>query len=99
MIDLGITRWSVYDSLDTEESVDLFLELAAEHNDPAYFAKALDKAAIAHEMIATAKMLGVPRESLYRAPNGDLIEFTPPEAAFGAVAPRAARSKSHAVYC
>jgi probable addiction module antidote protein len=67
---IEITQWSVFDDLKTDEDIAGFLEACIEDNDYEFFTKALGIAAKARGINATAKKLGVPRDSLYKGFSG-----------------------------
>jgi probable addiction module antidote protein len=67
---IEITEWNVFDDLKTDEDIAGFLEACIEDNDYEFFTKALGIAAKARGINATAKKLGVPRDSLYKGFSG-----------------------------
>jgi probable addiction module antidote protein len=67
---IKITKWSVFDDLKTDEDIAGFLEACIEDNDYEFFTKALGIAVKARGINATAKKLGVPRDSLYKDLSG-----------------------------
>jgi probable addiction module antidote protein len=65
------TPWSVFDDLKTDTDIAAFLEACIEDNDYEFFGRALGIAANARGINATAKKLGVPRDSLYKSFSGN----------------------------
>jgi len=62
-----ISRWDTTEILETQEDIDVYLEVAFESNDPKQIAKALGNVARVQGMLNIAKQTGLAREHLYNS--------------------------------
>ncbi|WP_105373722.1 addiction module antidote protein [Neorhizobium huautlense] len=60
-------KWDIFEHLDSDERIALFLEAVFEDGDPAVIAAAIGDVARARGMSQVAKDAGLSRENLYRA--------------------------------
>ena len=69
------TKWNIYEQLKTEEDIEGFIEASIEEakndTDPKYLIHALETAARARGMLATAQEAEVDRANLYRILSGE----------------------------
>ena len=69
------TKWNIYEELKTEEDIEGFIEASIEEakndTDPKYLVHALEPAARARGMLATAQEAEVDRANLYRILSGE----------------------------
>ena len=63
------TEWSEFDYLDNEKSIESFMQLVIEENDPKMIALALGTIAKARGINKMAEELGIDRELLYKTPT------------------------------
>ena len=68
---MSLKQFDVVDFLDSDEAMVVYLNVALEEQDPAFFAKAIGDVARARGMTAIAEASGVGRQSLYRALSSD----------------------------
>lgn len=62
-----LKKFDITESLNSEEKIAVYLQLALEENDPSELAHALGVVAKARGMTQIAKDAGIGRESLYKA--------------------------------
>jgi len=62
---IKIDRWDASEFLESQNDIDVYLEVAFETGDPKQMAKALGNAARARGMMEIAKKTGLAREHLY----------------------------------
>ena len=62
---IKISRWDTVEILETQEDIDMYLEIAFEGGDPKQMARALGNAARAKSILDIANKTGLSREHLY----------------------------------
>lgn len=66
-LEVKISRWDMNEILETQEDINMYLEIAFESGDPKYILKALGNAARAQGMQDISKKTGLTREHMYNA--------------------------------
>ena len=63
--DANISQWDTSEFLETDEEIQVYLEVAFESGDPKVITKALGNVAKAQRMTDIARLTGISREHLY----------------------------------